>query len=180
MAASGTGERKAHSDPQTGGFFKVFPPNQFREHFADWDECNRFAAQMFEDTIIQEGPDSVAGIIVEPIGHTGGIITPTPQYYRMLRDICDRYEVMLIFDEIITGYGRTGAMFAAQRYGVTPDIICSGKGLSSAAMPLGAMIAREQFAEAFNGTNSDHQHFAHGHTWANNALGCAVGRAVID
>ena len=180
MAASGTGERKSHSDPQMGGFFKVFPPNQFRDRFADWDECNRFAVQMFEDTIIQEGPDSIAGIIVEPIGNTGGIITPTPQYYQMLRNICDRYQIMLIFDEIITGYGRTGAMFAAQRYGVTPDIICSGKGLSSGAIPLGAMIAREHFAEAFNGTNSVQQHFAHGHTWANNALGCAIGKTVID
>ena len=65
---------------------------------------------------------------MEPIGNTGGIITPTAEYFQILREICDRHNVLLIFDEVITGFGKTGTMFAAQTFGVTPDIICSGKG----------------------------------------------------
>ena len=127
-----------------------------------------------------EDPETVAGIIVEPIGNTGGIITPTEEYFQILRDICDRHNVLLIFDEIITGYGRTGNMFAAQTFGVTPDIICAGKGLSGGAIPLGAMIAREDLADAFFGPAEAEIQFAHGHTYAGNPLACAAGIAVID
>lgn len=178
MAASGTGPRKTPFDPEPAGFLKVFPPTHFRDRFSDWEECNRFSARLFEDVIIAEDPATVAGIIMEPITNTGGIITPTGEYFRIVRDICDRHEVLLIFDEIITGFGRTGSMFAAQTFGVTPDIICGGKGLSGGTIPLGAMMAREGMGEAFasgEGTN-----FAHGHTYAGHPLGCAAGIAVID
>jgi adenosylmethionine-8-amino-7-oxononanoate aminotransferase len=87
---------------------------------------------------------------------------------------------MLIFDEVITGFGRTGAMFAAQTYCVTPDIICSGKGVSSVSIPLGTMIARQDMADAFYGRPEDDIQFAHGHTFAGNPLACAVGIAVLD
>lgn len=180
MAASGTGKRKSPFEPHLPGFVKVFPPTYYRDRFATWEECNRFCAQMVEDVIIHEDPDTVAAFIVEPIGNTGGIVTPTAEYYQILRDICDRYHVILIFDEIITGYGRTGNMFAAQTFGVTPDIICGGKGLSSGAIPMGAMIARENMGDAFFGPVDADIHFAHGHTYAANPLACAVGIAVID
>ena len=151
MAASGTGSRKSKFEPQMGGFPKVFPPTHYRDRFSSWEEANRFAAESFEDVILHEDPDTIAGVIVEPIGNTGGIITPTSEYFRILREICDRYNVTLIFDEVITGFAKTGRMFAAQTYGVTPDIICTGKGISGGAIPLGAMIAREDMAEAFTG-----------------------------
>jgi len=180
MAASGTGKRKTPFEPQLGGFIKVFPPTYYRDRFSSWEECNRFCARMFEDVIIHEDPDSVAGVIVEPIGNTGGIITPTEEYFEILRATCDQYDVLLIFDEIITGFGRTGDMFAAQTFGVTPDIICGGKGLSSGMLPLGAMMAREDMGQAFLGPAEEERNFAHGHTYAGNPLACAVGIAVID
>ena len=180
MSASGTGRRKTKFEPQMAGFLKVPPPTQWRERFSSWEECCRFSARIFEDVIVNEDPETIAGIIVEPIGNTGGIITPTEEYYHIIRDICDRYNVMLIFDEIITGFGKTGRMFAAQTYNVTPDIICSGKGLSSGAVPLGAMMAREDMAEAFYGEEEDEIQFAHGNTFAGNPLSCAAGIAVID
>jgi adenosylmethionine-8-amino-7-oxononanoate aminotransferase len=180
MAASGTGQRKSKFEPQLGGFLKVLPPTAYRDRFPSWEEANRFAAQSFEDVIVHEDPETVAGIIVEPIGNTGGIITPTPEYFQILRQICDRYEVMLIYDEVITGFGKTGKMFAAQTFGVTPDIICSGKGVSSGAVPLGVMIAREDMADAFRGSQEEGMYFAHGHTFAGNPLSAAVGIAVID
>lgn len=180
MAASGTGKRKTPFEPQMSGFLKVFPPTYYRDRFDSWEACNRFTAQSFEDVIINEDPDTVAGIILEPIGNTGGIITPTEEYFQIIRDICDRHNVVLIFDEIITGFGRTGSMFAAQTFGVTPDIICSGKGLSSGVLPMGAMMAREEMGEAFFGPAEDAVNFAHGHTFAGNPLGAAVGIAVIE
>ena len=180
MAASGTGKRKTPFEPQMPGFIKVYPPSYYRDRFASWEECNRFCAQMFEDAIINEDPDTVAGVIVEPIGNTGGIVTPTEEYFHLLREICDRHDVLLIFDEIITGWGRTGSMFAAETFGAIPDIICSGKALSNGTIPLGAMIAREDMAEAFKGDPVAGLNFAHGHTYAGSPVGCAAGLAVIN
>lgn len=179
MAASGNGSRKSKFDPQLPGFPKVFPPSYYRDTFPTWEEANRFAARCFEDVIIHEDPDTIAAVIVEPIGNTGGIITPTEEYFQILRKICDRYNVVLIFDEVITGFAKTGQMFAAQTYGVTPDILCTGKGISGGAIPLGAMIAREDMAQAFSSSKKE-TFFAHGHTYAGNPLACAVGIAVID
>jgi adenosylmethionine-8-amino-7-oxononanoate aminotransferase len=180
MAASGTGSRKSKFEPQMGGFLKVLPPTAYRDRFRTWEEANRFAARRFEDVIVHEDPSTVAGILVEPIGNTGGIITPTEEYFTILRDICDRHNVMLIFDEVITGFGRTGRMFAAQTFGVTPDVLCCGKAVSGGAIPLGIMIAREDMAEAFWGSEADNVQFAHGHTFAGNPLAAAAGIAVID
>jgi adenosylmethionine-8-amino-7-oxononanoate aminotransferase len=180
MAASGSGSRKSKFEPHMGGFLKVFPPTHYRSYFSDWNECNRFAARAIEDLIVHEDPDTVAGVLLEPVGNTGGIITPTPEYFRLIREICDRYHVALIYDEVITGMGKTGAMFAAQTVGVTPDIICCGKGLSNGALPIGAMIVREDWADAFYGAPEDNVQFAHGHTFAGNPLAAAVGIAVID
>jgi adenosylmethionine-8-amino-7-oxononanoate aminotransferase len=157
----------------------VFPPSHYRDSFPTWEEANRFAAKCFEDVIIHEDPDTVAGVIVEPIGNTGGIITPTEEYFQILRKICDRYNVALIFDEVITGFAKTGRMFAAQTYGVTPDVICTGKGISGGAVPLGAMIASEEMAQAFS-SPAPNSHFSHGHTFAGNPLACAVGIAVME
>lgn len=180
MAASGTGKRKTPFEPHAPGFIKVFPPTYYRDRFPTWEEANRFAAQQFEDVILMEDPDTIAGVILEPIGNTGGIITPTDEYFRIIREICDRHNVLLIFDEIITGFGRTGNMFAAQTFDVTPDIICGGKGLSSGALPLGALVARESMGASFLGPVADGVNFAHGHTFAGNPLACAVGIAVLD
>lgn len=180
MAASGTGKRKSKFDPQMGGFVKVFMPHHYRDMFASFAEANRHAAKMIEDVIEAEDPDTVAGVMLEPISNTGGIVAPTDEFFALLKKSCVKHRVMLIFDEIITGFGRTGNMFAAQTFKVLPDIICAGKGLASGAMPLGAMIARTDMAGAFFGSPAKEIQFAHGHTFAGNPLACAAGIAVID
>jgi len=180
MAASGTGVRKTRFEPQMGGFLKVFPPTHYRRDFSSWEECNRYAGRTVEDVIVSEDPETVAGVIVEPIGNTGGIITPTPEYFQILREICDRHNVVLIFDEVITGFGKTGSMFAAQTFGVTPDVICCGKGISSGAIPMGALIAQQSMGDVFLGTAESNRQFSHGNTFAGNPLACAVGLAVLD
>jgi adenosylmethionine-8-amino-7-oxononanoate aminotransferase len=180
MGASGTGKRKTKFEPQMGGFLRVFSPQHYRDRFPGWEEANRFSARMIEDVIVGEDPETVAGVIIEPISNTGGIVTPTDEFFQMLRATCDKHKVSLIFDEVITGFARTGNMFAAQTFGVTPDIICAGKGLSSGVIPLGAMMARAEMGEAFLGPAEAEVEFAHGHTFAGNPLAAAVGIAVID
>ena len=180
MALSGTGSRKTPFEPQMSGFVKVFPPTYYRDRFDSWEECNRFCARMIEDVILHEDPATVAAVVLEPIGNTGGTITPTVEYFQIIRKICDRYNVLLVFDEIITGFGRTGHMFAAQTFGVTPDIICSGKGLSSGLIPLGAMMAREELGAAFAADGRSDRNFAHSHTYSGSPLAAAVGCAVVD
>jgi adenosylmethionine-8-amino-7-oxononanoate aminotransferase len=114
---------------------------------------------------------------VEPISNTGGIITPPMEYLRILRQLCDEFNILLIFDEIITGFGRTGAMFAADTFGVVPDILCCGKGMSSGYAPLAAAILRERVASVFWGEPGTE--FAHGHTYAGNPVACAAGLASV-
>ena len=178
--AAGATRNKAKYEPHMPGFLKLFSPIQYRDRFSSWEETNRFCARMFEDVIVNEDPETVAAVLIEPICNTAGIVAPTEEYYQILRDICDRYKVLLIFDEVLTGIGRTGDMFAAQTYGVTPDIICSGKGLTSGAIPIGAMMVREDMADAFYGPAEAEVQFFHGHTFAGNPIACAAGIAVID
>jgi len=178
MALSGNGERKVKFEPQMAGFLKMFSPFQLRNRFSSWGETCRFTAQLLENLIVSEGPDTVAGVVLEPICNTGGIITPTEEYFKIIRDICTKYNVMLIFDEVLTGFGKTGDMFAAQTFNVIPDVICAGKALSSGAIPIGSMMVREDYGDAFYGNQG--LEFAHGHTYANNPLASAVGIAVIN
>jgi adenosylmethionine-8-amino-7-oxononanoate aminotransferase len=180
LSAGGGRERRAKFEPLMAGYVKVFSPMQLRDHFASWEETNRFCAGLFEEVIASEGPETIAGVIVEPVGVTGGIAPLTAEFLQILRDTCDRHDVLLIYDEIVTGFARTGEMFAAQTFGVTPDIICAGKAVTSGAVPIGAMVAREDMADAFWGPVEDHVQFAHGHTYAGNPLACAAGIAVID
>ncbi len=179
MAASGTGIRKTQFEPQMAGFLKIFPPSHFRDVCHTWEECNDMALHMARQVIENEDPATIAGLIMEPIIHLVGIGVPTRAFLSGLRALCDEHNILLIFDEIITGMGRTGWMFAAQAFDVTPDILCCGKGLSSGVLPLSAMITRREMADAFLGEEAEMRHFGHGHTFASHALASAVGIEVI-
>jgi adenosylmethionine-8-amino-7-oxononanoate aminotransferase len=126
-----------------------------------------------------EDPSTIAAIMVEPIGHTGGIIDPPPEYLTILRRICDKYQILLIFDEIITGIGRTGNLFAAETFGVVPDVICTAKGLSGGYAPLSAMICRKPIADTFWGPIETNPGFVEGHTFEGYPVACAAGLAVL-
>jgi adenosylmethionine-8-amino-7-oxononanoate aminotransferase len=134
---------------------------------------------LIEDVIQMEDPATVAAILVEPIGHTGGVIDPPAEYLPILRQICDRHNVLLIFDEIITGIGRTGNMFAAETFGVTPDVLLVAKGLSGGYAPLSALICRQPIADAFWGPIDRNPGFVEGHTFEGNPISCAAGIAVL-
>jgi adenosylmethionine-8-amino-7-oxononanoate aminotransferase len=108
------------------------------------------------------------------------VIDPPDEYLPILREVCDRHNVLLIFDEIITGIGRTGRMFAAETFGVVPDVLCVGKGLSGGFAPLSAMICRRPIADAFWGPIEENPGFVEGHTFEGNPISCAAGLAVLE
>ncbi len=181
LSASGLKGRKTVNEPLAPGFLHVFPPTCYRCPFGKrYRECGITCATLVGDVIEMEDPATVAAVIVEPIGHTGGIIDPPEEYLPLLREICDRHNVLLIFDEIITGIGRTGQMFAAETFGVVPDVLCVGKGLSGGYVPLSAMLCRRHIADTFWGPISANPGFVEGHTFEGNPISCAAGLAVIQ
>jgi adenosylmethionine-8-amino-7-oxononanoate aminotransferase len=180
LSASGLKSRKTVNEPLAPGFLHVFPPTCYRCPFGkEYPSCEITCATLIGDVIEMEDPETVAAVMVEPIGHTGGIIDPPPEYLPILRELCDRHNVLLIFDEIITGAGRTGHLFAAETFGVVPDILCTAKGLSGGYAPLSAMICRKSIADAFWGPIAENPGFVEGHTFEGNPISCAAGLAVL-
>jgi adenosylmethionine-8-amino-7-oxononanoate aminotransferase len=180
LSASGLKGRKTVNEPLAPGFVKVFPPTCYRCPFGkSYPDCGITCATIVGDVVEMEDPDTVAAIMVEPIGHTGGVIDPPDEYLPILREVCDRHNILLIFDEIITGIGRTGRMFAAETFGVTPDVLCVAKGLSGGYAPLSAMICRRPIADAFWGPAESNPGFVEGHTFEGNPVSCAAGIAVL-
>ncbi len=181
LGATGLAARRGLYEPLLPNFLRVHPPHCFRCPYEKrYPDCDVFCARTIEDTIRMEGPETVAAVLVEPITNTGGIITPPDEYFPILRRICDRYGVLLIFDEVITGFGRTGEWFAADTFRTVPDILVVGKGMGGGYGPLAAIIVRDGLAQAFWGEPEDGLEFSHGHTFGGNPLSCAAGIAVIE
>jgi adenosylmethionine-8-amino-7-oxononanoate aminotransferase len=180
LSASGLKSRKTVNEPLAPGFLHVFPPTCYRCPFGkSYPDCGVTCATLVGSVIEMEDPDTVAAVMVEPIGHTGGIIDPPAEYLPILRELCDRHNVLLIFDEVITGIGRTGHLFAAETFGVTPDVLCTAKGLSGGYAPLSALICRRPIADAFWGPIAENPGFVEGHTFEGNPLSCAAGIATL-
>jgi adenosylmethionine-8-amino-7-oxononanoate aminotransferase len=158
--------------PLLPGVVRVQGPDEYRPAFSDL-EC----AREIERAILNEGPETVAAVIGEPISAAAGVHVPDPEYWPMVREICDRYGVLLIFDEVITGFGRTGTMFASEHWDVLPDITTVAKGLTGGYAPIGAAIASKRVADAFTG---DHPAFNHRFTYGGNPPACAAGLATLD
>jgi adenosylmethionine-8-amino-7-oxononanoate aminotransferase len=181
LSASGLASRRAVNEPLAPGFIHVFPPTCYRCPFGkEYPSCELTCASLIGDVIEMEDPETVAAVMVEPIGHTGGIVDPPEEYLRLLREICDRHNVLLVFDEIITGIGRTGQMFAAETFGVLPDLLCLGKGLSGGYAPLSALLCRKHIADAFWGDPESNPGFVEGHTFEGNPISCAAGLATLN
>lgn len=138
-------------------------------------------AQQLERLIQLHGAESVAAVIVEPIAGAGGVILPPKGYLRQLREICDRHDVVLIFDEVITGWGRLGSPFAAEEFDVIPDLITSAKGITSGVVPLGAVFAKNEiYHTVVNHAPEGSVEFFHGYTYSGHPVACAAGLATLD
>jgi adenosylmethionine---8-amino-7-oxononanoate aminotransferase len=133
------------------------------------------------ERLLAEHAGEVAAVIMEPLvqGAAGMLLHP-PGYLRAVRDLCDRHRVLLILDEVATGFGRTGRMFACEHEGVAPDLMCLAKGITGGYLPLAATLASERIYEGFLGEHEQFRTFFHGHTYTGNPLACAAGLATLD
>ena len=164
--------------PFAPGVSRVPSPNRYRNDFGlEGEEGDLMCARYLEQEIINQGPDHVAAVIAEPISVSNGTHIPGPAYWRELREICDRHGVLLIMDEVVTGFGRSGSMFAAERFGVVPDLMAMAKGLSSGYAPVGAVAVRTSVFEPFAQNGNA---LAHLLTFGGNAVAAAAARKNIE
>jgi adenosylmethionine-8-amino-7-oxononanoate aminotransferase len=174
LSATGITELRAPFEPLTPGGCHVPNTNVYR-----WPEDRHplWAATAIEERIEFEGPETVAAVILEPVQNAGGCVVPPDGYFERVREICDRYDVLMISDEVICAWGRLGHWFGCERFGYVPDIITVAKALTSAYAPMGAVIASDRIAEPFmQGKES----FVHGFTFAGHPLASAVAMANLD
>jgi adenosylmethionine-8-amino-7-oxononanoate aminotransferase len=174
LAATGLTALRSPFEPQAPGGVHVPTTNSYH-----WPEGRDplWAAEKIEEAIEFEGPETVAAVILEPVQNAGGCIPPNDGYFQRVREICDRYDVLLISDEVICAWGRLGRWFGCERYDYQPDIITSAKALTSAYAPMGAMIASERVFEPFARGKSM---FAHGFTFAGHPVAAAAALANIE
>jgi beta-alanine--pyruvate transaminase len=137
-------------------------------------------ADELERIVTLHSASTIAAVIVEPMAGSTGVLPPPKGYLERLRAICDKHGILLIFDEVITGFGRLGYAFAAERYGVTPDLLCFAKGVNSGAVPMGGVIAREGVYNAFMHGPEHAIELFHGYTYSAHPLACAAALAALD
>jgi adenosylmethionine-8-amino-7-oxononanoate aminotransferase len=147
------------------------PPDETEEEFTT------FLLQDLEESIEQAGPETVAMVIFEPVQNAGGSYTPPAGYFQGVREICDRYGILLCADEVITGFGRLGDWFGSLRYDIRPDLITSAKGLSSSYAAIGAVLVADKVYDAFA---SEQSMYAHGITFGGHPVGCAIALKNIE
>lgn len=168
--------RRWANEPAIPGIVRVQDPYPYRCNFKDCGEvCSMACGRNIEDVLNFEGPENVAAILVEVVTGTNGIFVPPPEYLPYLRQLCDKYGIMLIFDEVMTGFGRTGKWFAAEHYGVTPDIMTFAKGVNSGYVPLGGAIMSQKLSDYF-----ETRMFWGGLTYSGHPLACAAGIATLE
>jgi adenosylmethionine-8-amino-7-oxononanoate aminotransferase len=174
LSATGIPALRSQFEPLAPGGCHVPNTNSYRWP-ADRDPL--WAADEIEHRIEFEGPDTVAAVILEPLQNAGGCIPPQEGYFQRVREICDRHDVLLISDEVICAWGRLGHYFGCQRYGYQPDIVTTAKALTSAYVPMGAMIVSDKVYEPFS---SGTKMFAHGYTFGGHPVAAAVAMANLD
>jgi taurine--2-oxoglutarate transaminase len=176
-AISATGDpRRWPAEPGVPGVVRIFDPYTYRCPAGHPDPCPVCTgAPHLEEVLQYEGPQNVAAVIMETITGTNGVIPPPPGYLQAVREVCDRHGILLILDEVMAGFGRTGKWFACEHWDVVPDIITLAKGINSGYVPLGAMTISEKVADWVRD-----KYFAGGLTYSGHPLACAAGVASIE
>ncbi len=179
LAITGLPALRDQFEPIMPGAVHVANTNRFRAAFgadvvADDDRFAHACADAIESAILAEGPETVAAVFLEPLQNTGGCFVPPSGYFTRVREICDRYGVLLVSDEVICAFGRLGAWFGAQRYGYQPDMLTFAKGVTSGYAPLAGVLCRDFLAEPFLHGDAS---FSHGITFGGHPVSCAVALA---
>jgi adenosylmethionine-8-amino-7-oxononanoate aminotransferase len=179
LSITGLAAIKNVFEPLVPGSVRVPNTNFYRapEHGDSYEDFSVWASDEIERAILREGPESVAAVFVEPVQNSGGCFPPPPGYLKAVREICTRYGVLMVSDEVICAFGRLGEWFGAVKYGYQPDIITMAKGMSSGYSPIGAMIASDRLMEPFLKGDAT---FLHGLTFAGHPVSSAVALANLD
>jgi adenosylmethionine-8-amino-7-oxononanoate aminotransferase len=173
LSAGGDPDDKTPNEPLLPGFYQIPLPYCYRcDLDRTYPECDLQCARMLELELLKLGPETVSAFIGAPVTVTGMISVPPPEYWPIVREICDRFGVLLIADEVLVGFGRTGKLFACEHWELEPDIMTVGKAITSGYLPLSGAIARQSIFDAFLG-NSDNQ-FAHAGTYSGHPVSCAA------
>ncbi len=179
MAATGLPAYWPMFEPRMPGILHIESPYPYRFVNKTPEVSDGVAAaNLLEEAILREGPDTVAAFIAEPIQGAGGVIPPQDDYFTRIREICDRYEVLLIADEVITGFGRTGRWFGLEHYGIEPDIVQFAKGITSGYVPLGGIGVSDRIRDVIEHVPPE-KRWMHAYTYSGHPTACAVALANI-
>ncbi len=180
-SVNGNAKFRRNYEPMLAGCFHIPAPWTYRNPFDETDPARlaELCASLLEEEIKFQSPDTVAAFIMEPILGSGGIIVPHESFMPMVREICDRYGVLLIADEVITAFGRTGAWTGSRLWGVKPDLACLAKGISNGYFPFGAAMISEKIADAFENNKDAFGSIGHGYTYSGHPVGAAAALATL-
>ncbi|CAH2713733.1 Taurine--pyruvate aminotransferase [Neobacillus rhizosphaerae] len=173
LAATGQAQRKYKYEPLAPGFIHVSPPDSYRDDTNVSDPKELSSVKEIDRTMTWELSETIAAMIMEPIITGGGVLVPPDGYMKAAKEVCEKHGALLIVDEVICGFGRTGKAFGFMNYGVKPDIITMAKGITSAYLPLSATAVRKDIYEAFKGTE-EYDYFRHVNTFGGNPAACAL------
>lgn len=179
LSANGTPAFRQAFEPLMPGFLRTETPYSYRNPFTDDPaELAQICATLLDRLIMDQSPGTVAAFLAEPIQGAGGLIVPPPQFWPLVRKVCDKHGILLIADEVVTGFGRTGSLFGSRLWEVKPDIMVFAKGINSGYVPLGATMFNARIEDAFRGGKD--AWFMHGNTYLAHPLACAAALANLD
>ncbi len=180
-SVNGNNAYRRRYEPLLPGCFHVETPWLYRNPFTDDPhKLGEICAELLDRTIRFQGADTVAAFIAEPVQGAGGVIVPPENYWPLIREVCDEHGVLLIADEVITGFGRTGSLFGVRGWGVKPDMMTFAKGINSGYIPLGATAINERITNAFLQTDNEFAPVMHGYTYSGHPVACAASIATLD
>lgn len=180
-SVNGNANFRRNYEPLLPGVYHIPVPFDYRNPFNETDpeKLAQLCANMLDDEIFFQGPDTVAAFIMEPVLGAGGVIVPHESFMPLAREVCDRHGVLMIADEVVTAFGRTGAWCGSRLWGVAPDMLCSAKAITSGYFPLGAVMISESVAEVFEKNADSFGSVGHGYTYSGHPVGCAAALAAL-
>jgi adenosylmethionine-8-amino-7-oxononanoate aminotransferase len=180
-SVNGNANFRRNYEPLLPGVFHIPAPSTYRNPFNETDPAKlaQLCAAALEDEIAFQGGDTIAAFIMEPVLGAGGVIVPHESFMKLVREICDKHGILMISDEVVTGFGRTGAWSGARLWGVKPDMMTIAKAITSGYFPLGATLIGETMAEVFESDKSGTASIGHGYAYSGHPVGCAAGIAAL-
>ena len=181
-SVNGNSKFRRNYEPMLAGCFHIPAPWTYRNPFSEADPARlaQLCAALLESEIKFQSPDTVAAFIMEPVLGAGGVIPPHDSFMPMVRDICNKYGVLFIADEVITAFGRTGSWTGSRMYGVRPDLMCVAKGITNGYFPFGATMISEKVADAFESNENSFGAIGHGYTYSAHPVGAAAALATLE